>query len=190
MAEFYVDSTIYKGRPADAQNRLSKELAVYDLLDKLEIPYERADHETANTIADCENIENVLGTSICKNLFLRNRQGTDFYLLLMPGDKNFRTSTVSKLLGVARLSFAEPELLMEYLSLTPGSVTVLSLMNDPEHKVRLVIDSDVLKEEYFGCHPCINTSTLKIKTKDILDVFIPYCGHEPVILDIPAPEMN
>lgn len=152
------------------------------LLDRLGISYEGVDHDTANTIEDCEAVEQELGVKICKNLFLRNRQKTTFYLLLMPGDKKFVTKDLSGQLGISRLSFAEPEFMEQYLNLTPGSASVLGLMNDPGLDVTLLIDEDLLTDEYIGCHPCINSSTLKIRTKDILDVFLKHTGHHPTFV--------
>ena len=136
----------------------------------------------------CEEIDKTLEATICKNLFLCNRQKTDFYLLMIPGDKTFKTKELSHQIGSARLSFASPEDMEKYLDITPGSVSVMGLMNDPEGHVKLLIDSDVLKDESFGCHPCINTSSLKIKTSDILEKFLPAVHHEPTIVDLPWEE--
>ena len=183
----YVDQNLYHGRPASGQ-RLDKELRCYDLLDRLGLTYDRADHDAADTIEACTAVEDVLGAGICKNLFLCNAQKTKFYLLLMPGHKKFKTKVLSKQIGSARLSFADDDHMKEYLKLTPGSVSVMGLMNDPEGHVKLLIDSDVLKDEYFGCHPCINTSSLKIKTSDILEKFLPAVHHEPTIVDLPWEE--
>ncbi len=176
---------LYSGRPADINSRLSKEVCVYDLLDKLGIEYKRADHPAAETMEACLEIEKVLGVEICKNLFLRNRQKTEFYLLMMPGSKPFKTKDITKQLGCARLSFAEAEFMEEFLDITPGSVSVLGLMNDKENRVRLIIDKDILEGEYIGCHPCINTSSLAIKTEDILNKFLPAVGHTATTVEMP-----
>lgn len=177
-----------KGRPADANKRLEKERRVYDLLDRLGISYERVDHEAAMTMAACDAIDQVLGTVMCKNLFLCNRQETNFYLLMMPGNKKFKIKDLSGQLGVARLSFAKEIYMEEFLDITPGSVSVLGLMNDGENRVKLVIDQDILKEEYVGCHLCINTSSLRISTGDLMEKVIPAMGHEPVLVDLPWSE--
>ena len=150
------------GRPADTTGRLEKEIRTYDFLDALQVPYQRIDHETLMTIEACKDVDKVLDAVICKNLFLCNRQRTSFYLLLMPGDKPFKTKELSAQINSSRLSFGSAEEMEELLCVSPGSVSVMGLMNDPEHRVRLLIDEDVLKEEYFGCHPCINTSSLKL----------------------------
>ena len=181
---------LQKGRPENTDNRLDKEIRVYDFLDKLGIQYQRIDHEAAMTMEACEEIDRALGdnTTICKNLFLCNRQETDFYLLLMPGDKPFKTKDLSAQIHSARLSFAKPEYMEKYLDITPGSVSVLGLMNDSEKKVQLLIDEDVMKEPYFGCHPCINTSSLKFSTEDLMQKIIPALEHEPVTVTLPVPE--
>lgn len=176
MSEFYVSEEVYTTAPTDG-SRLPKEMAVHELLDKLKIPYERIDHDHADTMEACELVDQKLGVTMCKNLFLRNQQKTTFFLLLIPGDKKFMTKDLSKQLGISRLSFAEPEYMEKYLDITPGSVSVLGLMNDKDWYVDLLIDQDVLNAEYIGCHPCINTSSLKIKTSDILKKFLKHTGH-------------
>ncbi len=161
--------TIENGRPADESGRLEKETAVYDLLEQLDIPFTRADHEPAFTMDACEEVAAALETKICKNLFLCNRQKTSFYLLLMPGDKPFHTKEITSQLGCARLSFAKEEALEQLLHLTPGSATIFGLMYDTENQVQLVVDQELLREPYFGCHPCINTSTVRMQTSDVFD---------------------
>jgi Ala-tRNA(Pro) deacylase len=176
------------GRPGNTEGRLDKEIRVYDFLDSLGIAYKRVDHEAAMTMEACEEIDRTLsegvekGVAICKNLFLCNRQATDFYLLLIPGDKPFKTKYLSAQIGSSRLSFAKPEYMEQYLDITPGSVSVMGLMNDKEKKVRLLIDKDVLQDEYFACHPCINTSSLRFKTSDLMEKVIPAMGHEPTMV--------
>ena len=162
----------------------AKEQCCYDLLDSLDIPYEQMHHAPAATIEDCEEIDAALHTKICKNLFLCNRQQTDFYLILMPGEKKFLTKNLSAQLGVARLSFASPEKMEELLHLTPGSVTILGLMHDAENKVQLVIDKEILEQESFACHPCTNTASVKIKTSDLTEKLIPALNHEPVYVEL------
>ena len=182
---------LQNGRPENVNDRLDKEIRVYDFLDKLSVTYQRVDHEAAMTMDACEEIDRTLGddTAICKNLFLCNRQETNFYLLLMPGDKPFKTKDLSAQIGSARLSFAKPEYMEKYLDITPGSVSVLGLMNDSEKKVQLLIDEDVMKEPYFGCHPCINTSSLKFTTEDLTKKIIPALGHDPITVSLPVPEV-
>ena len=173
---------IYKERPTD--KREDREEKVYDVLDELGIGFDRADHSEANTIDDCKAIEDELGTKICKNLFLSNRQATEFYLLIMEGEKRFVTKDFSKKIGTSRLSFASEENLMKYLNTRPGSASILGLIFDSGKNVNLYIDKDVADAEYFGCHPCKNTSSLRIKTKDIMEKFLPYIGVVPNIIEI------
>ena len=174
---------VFSGRPED--ERIPKEERCYKLLDSLGIEYMRADHDYADTIEACHEVEKLLGCEICKNLLLTNRQMTDIYLLLMPGDKPFKTKILSKQIGSARLSFASAEQMLEYLDITPGSVSVLGLMNDRENKVRLLIDRELTEQEYIGCHPCINSSTLKIRTLDITQKLLPAMQHEASLVELP-----
>ena len=169
---------LQKGRPADTAGRLEKEIRTYDLLDRLGVEYERIDHEPAMTMEDCKEVDQLLEAVICKNLFLCNRQKTAFYLLMIPDTKVFHTKDLSAQIGSARLSFAKPEYMEEFLDITPGSVSVMGLMNDKEHRVRLLIDEDVLDSEYIGCHPCINTSSIRFKVKDLIEKVIPAMGHD------------
>ena len=165
------------GRPAIMEGRLPREVRTYDFLDGLGISYFSMDHAPANNMKACDEIDAALGVIICKNLFLCNRQKTNFYLLMMPGDKKFKTKELSAQIGSARLSFAEPEDMLKNLDLEPGAVSVMGLMNDRDHLVQLLIDEDLLQDEYIGCHPCVCTSSLKIRTQDILDQYLPATGH-------------
>ncbi|MBO5156208.1 MAG: prolyl-tRNA synthetase associated domain-containing protein [Prevotella sp.] len=194
--------TIYKGRPTDTSGRQQREIRVYDLLDDLKIDYDRLDHDAAMTMEVCAEIDAAFGrmtleefkaepdgerTShaiICKNLFLCNRQKTKFYLLMIPGDKKFLTKNLSAQINSARLSFAGEEEMLKYLDITPGSVSVLGLMNDHDNAVQLLIDSDVLQSEYVGCHPCINTSSLRMKTRDLTEKILPAIHHSPIIVTL------
>ena len=175
---------IYHGRPKDTTNRLEKETRVYDFMDKLKVEYIRTDHECADTMELCRDIETVLDCKICKNLFLCNRQKTNFYLLMLPGEKPFLTKDLSKQIGSARLSFADNTYMEKYLDILPGSVSVLGLMNDKDNNVKLLIDEDILCDEYIGCHPCVNTSSLKIKTKDMIERIIPAMNHDYLIVKL------
>ncbi len=168
---------LYQGRPESTDGRLPREVRTYDFLDRLGISYFRTDHERADNMEACNVIDSVLGVVICKNLFLCNRQKTNFYLLMMPGGKKFKTKELSAQIGSARLSFAEPEDMLKYLDIEPGAVSIMGLMNDSGRAVQLLIDEDVLRDEYIGCHPCVCTSSLKIRTEDILNRFLPAVGH-------------
>ena len=186
---------LQNGRPTDTTGRPDKEIRTYDFLDKLGIEYQRIDHEAAFTMEVCEEIDKTLGATICKNLFLCNRQKTDFYLLMIPGDKTFKTKELSHQIGSktkelshqigsARLSFASPQDMEKYLDITPGSVSVMGLMNDHDNAVRLLVDEDVLKGEWVGCHPCINTSSLRIKTKDMFGPVIKAMHHDMTVVKL------
>lgn len=175
---------IYHGRPKHDEGRLEKELEVYDLLDKLGISYERVDHEALQTIEACQKVDETLGISICKNLFLCNRQKTAYYLLLLPGYKALKTKELSKQIPTSRLSFASGEDMEEYLNVTPGSATIMGLMFDPKNRVQLVIDEELLKEEWFGCHPCINTSSLKLRTEDVIGKYLQAVHHEYLTVNL------
>ena len=175
--------TVYCGNPHD-ESRIPQEQSCYALLDSLSIPYERLDHEALFTIEACHEADALLGVAMCKNLFLCNQNKTEFHLLLMPGEKRFKTKTFSRLIGSSRLSFASEEAMESLLGLTPGSVTVLGLMNDTEGRVALYIDSELLTEEYMGCHPCINTSSLRLRTRDLMEKIIPAMGHEPRLVNL------
>ncbi len=180
--------TLYTGRPSDMSDRQDKEIRVYDFLDQLGISYMRVDHEQTDTMEACKGVDEVLDIFICKNLFLCNRQKTQFYLLIMPGDKPFKTKELSSQIGCSRLSFAGPEHMMEHLDIEPGSVSVMGLLNDKDKKVRLLVDRDLLEPEYFGCHPCVNTSSLKIKTEDLFHKIIPAMDHEPAFVTLVGEE--
>ena len=169
--------TIENGRPAMTDGRQEREIRTYDLLDRLGVPYQRADHAPAMTMEDCLEVDRAMGVSMCKNLFLCNRQQTDFYLLLMPGDKPFRTKELSAQIGTARLSFASAEHMLQKLDILPGSVSVMGLANDKEHHVQLLIDEDLLEQKLFGCHPCVNTSSLCFTTEDLLRTILPALGY-------------
>ena len=168
---------LYKGRPESMESRLPREVRTYDFLDDLGIEYKRTDHERADNMEACNEIDAILDVVICKNLFLCNRQKTAFYLLMMPGGKKFRTKELSAQIHSSRVSFADPEDMLKYLDIEPGAVSIMGLMNDREQKVRLLIDEDILSDEYIGCHPCVCTSSLKMKTKDVLERFLPATGH-------------
>lgn len=179
---------LYKGRPVNENGRLEKEIRVYDFLDRMGVEYLRMDHEPAFNMEICEEIDKTLQAVICKNLFLCNRQKTDFYLLMMPGDKVFKTKELSKQIGSARLSFGEPEYMETFLDITPGAASIMGLMNDTENRVRLLVDEDVLKGEYIGCHPCVNTSSLKLRTEDVFGKLLKEMNHDITVVKLVGEE--
>ena len=175
---------LFIGRPADETGRLTKEIRSYDLLDSLGIAFGRVDHEPAMTMEACQAVDAVLGAEMCKNLLLCNRQCTNFYLLMMPGDKPFKTKELSAQIGSSRLSFASGEHMENLLDITPGSLSVLGLMNDRDMQVQLLIDRNLLEANYVCFHPCINTSSLRITTKDFTELLLPGLKHTPIYVDL------
>ncbi len=171
---------IFYSRPDE--DRLQKEIDTYEVLERLDIPFTGTDHEAAMTMEDLQAAEEALNVKISKNLFLCNSSKTKFYMLIMPGSKKFLTKNLSSQINSSRLSFADGSYMEELLNITPGSLSVFGLMYDRENRVSLIIDEDVLGSEYFGCHPCVNTSTVRVKTEDILNKFLPYTDHQPVIV--------
>lgn len=176
---------IYDGRPDSMAGRPDKEIRVYDFLDQLEVPYQRVDHEAAYTMEACADVEKLLQIDVCKNLFLCNRQETVFYLLMIPGSKKFKTKDLSGQIGSARLSFAKESYMEEFLDITPGSVSVMGLMNDHDNRVQLLIDTDISGYQYIGCHPCINTASLRLRMSDLTEKILPAMGHEPIYVTLP-----
>ena len=185
--ELIHDFNLYEDIPS-GEGRLQREMAVYELLHKLDIPFKRMDHEPMATIEACHGVDELLGIRMCKNLFLCNTQKTVFYLLMMPGEKKFKTKEISHQINSPRLSFAPPEYMERFLDITPGSVSVLGLMNDTENQVNLLVDEDVLKGEYIGCHPCINTSSLRFKISDLFEVFLKEVHHDYTIVTLTGEE--
>ena len=182
--------TIQNGRPSDVSGRLQREVRCYDFLDSLGVEYVRIDHPHADTMEDCAEIDGALGAKICKNLFLCNRQQTDFYLLLIPGDKMFKTKDISAQIESSRLSFASAEYMVSLLDTEPGSLSVLSLKNDNEYRVRLLVDRELLDSDFIGCHPCVNTTSLKLSKNDIFDKILSILEHQPTFVDLPKYELE
>ena len=178
-----MEDKLFNSKPS-GENRLQKEIETYNILDKLDIEYTGVDHDAAFTIEALAEVDELLGMKACKNLFLCNSQKTKFYLLIMPGDKKFLTKNLSKQINSARLSFADGSFMEKYLNITPGSLSIFGLIFDKELKVNLVIDKEALQDEYVGFHPCVNTTTLKIKSSDIIEKFLPYTGHEPTMVEL------
>lgn len=181
--------TPYTTTPSNLSSRTEMEQRSFALLDELHISYTYVDHEPALTMEDCAEIDKVLGVKMCKNLVLCNRQKTDYYLLLMPGDKVFKTKELSSQINSARLSFASGEAMEELLGVLPGSASVLGLLKDTDGKVRLLIDKDLLQEEYFGCHPCKNTSSIRFTTEDLLNRVLPSLGHEYTAVELKGEDL-
>ena len=174
-------SPLQAGAPAECSARAK---ASFDLLDSLGISYQCLTHDAADTMELCAAISDALQVRICKNLFLCNRQQTAFYLLSMPEDKPFYTKVLSHQIGSSRLSFAPPEKMEELLGCSPGSASVLGLANDTAHSVHLIFDRETVEAEWFACHPCDNHASLKLRTRDLLEVFLPHTGHTYDIVEL------
>lgn len=176
--------SLQKGRPNDYDKRLDKEKRVYDLLDMLEIEYSRVDHEALATMEACQEVDELLEVNMCKSLFLCNAQKSNFYLLVMPGEKKFKTKDLSHQIASARLSFAAADDMERLLDITPGSVSVMGLINDLDNSVQLIIDKDILSDKYFACHPCINTSSIKFMMEDLKDKILPSIKHSAILVEL------
>ncbi len=176
---------LYNGRPENEEGRLEKEIRVYDLLDKLGIKYHRIDHSVTDKMEACREIDEALGVVSCKNLFLCTRNKKKYYLLMMPAKKIYKTRIFSKIANTSRLSFAPEEEMAEFLDVTPGSVSIMGLMNDKNNMVKLYIDKEVIERDFIGCHPCINTASIRMKTCDVLEKFLPYVGHSYTEVELP-----
>lgn len=173
---------VYSGAPAES--RSDAEDRVYECLARLSVPFIRVDHAPTFTMEDCAAISSALHVHICKNLLLTPRNRSAFYLLCLPAEKTFSTKDFSKQIGSSRLSFAAEEDLVALLGCHAGSASVLGLLNDTEHRVTLAMDRAVAEDAWFGCHPCKNTSSLRLKTADILEKFLPHTGHKVTIVDL------
>ena len=184
------DLKLIKGKPLNLDGRQERELRCYRLLDELGIEFWSVDNPPADTMEACAAIDKVLDCLICKNLFLCNRQKTSFYLLMMPANKPFKTKDLSAQINSSRLSFADKEDMLKYLDIRPGAVSVLGLMNDKDNAVKLFVDEDVLKNEYLGCHPCVNTSSLKLKTADVFGTLLDKMHHEKTVISLPLYEID
>ncbi len=182
----YINPETYTNHPENTATK--KEMDSYIFLENNDVEYIRAEHEEASTIELCEEIEKIIDAKICKNLLLCNRQQTKFYMLLIPGDMVFKTKYLSAQINSSRLSFGSGEKMEELLNVTPGSLTVLALMYDTEKQVELLIEKNVFKESFFGCHPCVNTATVRFATEDLKNKVLPALGREYTIVDLECPE--
>ncbi len=182
----YINHETYNVHPEKTETK--KEMESYLFLEENGVDYIRAEHDEAATIELCLGVEEVIGAKICKNLLLCNRQQTKFYMLLIPGDMNFKTKYLSKQINSSRLSFASGEQMEKMLNVSPGSLTVLSLMYDKEKEIELLIEKNVFKDEYFGCHPCVNTATVRFSTADLKEKVLPALGREYTVVDLECPD--
>ncbi len=175
-------SEIKTAPPTEFKTELQKQ--VYETLAKLEIPFERVDNDEALTMEDCIAIDKALNTKTAKALFLCNRQKTNFYLFVTAGGKPFVTKNFGKALEISRVSFAPPEHMLEMLGTIPGCASILSVIEDSEARVKLVIDKDVISASAFASPDCTTTGYIKLKTADVLKKYLTYAKHEPIIIEI------
>ncbi len=178
--------TKYVGRPTDITSCSEAETLVYDFLDRIGVNYTTLCHPAAFTMEECENVRKNIGAPVFKNLFLTNRQQTDYYLLMIPADKPFKTKYLSSQLGCARLSFASAEAMMEMLHIMPGAVSPLGLIHDTSHRVRLIVDRDLAGVDLYACHPCVNTASIALSLSDLLEKVIPATGHTHTWVTLPT----
>lgn len=175
---------LYDGRPGD-EVCSAAEIPVYDFLDGIGVEYRTLRHPAAFTIEECRKVRDKVNVPVFKNLFLTNKQQTRFYLLLLPGEKVFKTKYLSAQIGSARLSFADEAHMRQYLGVSPGSVTPMGLIHDKGKEVKLLIDRDLEQCEAFACHPCNNTASLILRFKDLLETIIPATGHDITWVSLP-----
>ena len=175
-------SEVYKVAPDDKRGEL--ETKVYETLKKLNIPFERVDNDSVESMEECVEISAKLGAEIRKSIFLCNHKKTGLYLVIMPADKHFDTKTFCAKIGCSRVSFASPECMQEYLGVQPGTATVMGVLNDEARKVQVVIDKEVAEAEWFACNPGANTTHIKFKTSQLLNSFLPSVKHRPIVVTL------
>lgn len=180
----------YEGRPSTSDGRSATEIRTYDFLDGQGVSYTTITHPAAYTMEDCEAVEKEMGAMIPKNLFLCNRQQTQFYLLVLPGNKVFKTKYLSSQLGCARLSFANEQQMVSLLGIHPGAVSPMGLINDTKKQVLLVIDKDLLTANALGFHPCVNTATIRLKMSDVIEKVALATGHDYRVVELMAESKN
>ena len=180
------EATVFEGRPADGAERTEAETAVYDFLDRLGVDYVTVCHPAAFTMEECEAVRRKIGAPVFKNLFLTNKQHSQFYLLMIPASKPFKTKYLSSQLGCARLSFASAEEMQDMLHISPGAVSPMGLVHDKQCKVRLIVDSDLSSTERYACHPCVNTASIAMSLNDLLEKVVPSTGHSFTWVNLPS----
>jgi Ala-tRNA(Pro) deacylase len=178
---FYV-SEISEVAPATYKSDLQKR--VFGALNDLHIPFQRVDTDEAITMDDCVMIDQRLQMKMVKTLFLCNRQQTEFYLFITCGDKSFRSKDFSHALGISRVSFAPAEMLLTMLHTHVGAATVLSMLEDDDNRVKVVMDKDVTAEEWYGCSDGTTTGYMKLRTDDVMNVFLPFVHHQATVIEV------
>ena len=156
----------------DGLSKDEMESCVCRLLETLGISWQMMHHAPVRTSADCTEIERELHTSGCKNLFLRGSSGTAWYLVLLPPEEKADLRALAVQLGEKRLSFAGKEDVKNILHTEPGAVSILCLCFETAEQVRVLIHRKILEKETIGCHPCINTASLKLSVRDLTEKFL------------------
>lgn len=156
----------------------------FALLEELNIPFECVENEVVETMEECKELDEALGTEIRKSLLIRNQKKTRYYLVVMPAAKRCNMGDLSWKLGEGKLSFASEQAMMDLLGAHPGSASIMGIINDTEDAVQVVFDQSVTKEEWFGCNTGINTAHLKLKTEDVLKKILPALHHKPMIVSL------
>ena len=160
-------SEVMTSAPQDERGAL--ETKTYQELERLNIKYERVDNDTVEAMEECVEISKKLGAEIRKTIVVCNRQKTQFFLVILPANKRFDSKLFAAMMHTARVSFASP-------------ASVMGILNDPEGKVKVVIDKAVADAEWFACNPGANTSHLRFKTKQLINNFLPAEKHKPEII--------
>ena len=175
---------VKQGRPEDFDKRPEKEQRVYEFLDELGIDYLYLDHQEEFSMGDAADADEAIGVVGAKNVFLRDKKRRNYFLILVNGTKRIDLKPISELTGIKKLTFCHEDDLDEVLGLTPGAVTPLGLLNDPEGRVQLIIDESLQDEELFAMHPCVNTVTIRMSNQDFMNTVIPAMGHEPIFVAV------
>ncbi len=157
---------------------------VYTKLNELNIQFDRVDNDTVEAMEECVEISNKLGAEIRKTIIVCNEKKTQFYLVVLPAEKRFDSKLFRDKMGCSRVSFAKAEDMQEILGVVPGSATIMSVINDKDNIVKVAIDKEVADSEFFACNTGENTRHIKIKTSDLLNVFLPNVNHEPTIIEL------
>lgn len=173
-------SEVMTTAPEDERGAL--ETKVYQELERLNISYERVDNDTVETMEECVEISEKLGAEIRKTIVCCNRQKTEFFLVVLPASKRFDSKLFAAMMRTARVSFASAEDMESLIGLTPGEASVMGILNDPEAKIKVVVDKAVADAEWFACNPGANTTHIRFKTKQLLDTFLPAENHKAEII--------
>ncbi len=175
-------SEIFTTAPEDKRSKI--EMDTFKTLKKLNIPFTRVDNDVAHTMEECVEIDKAMDVTVWKNIFLCNQKKSSFFLLVMPPDKELDTKILEEKIGVSKLSFATEDKMMEHLGSTPGSASIMGLMNDLDDYVQLLVDKEVAETEYYGCNVGVNTTHIKVPTKLLLEKFVPHTYHRVKIVEL------